>query len=228
MKDDEGGTFLGRWSRRKTAARAGKPLEEPLPAAAAQVPDRGAPRPGADADAGTTATRGPERTGAVAGAPVEGPPPDLPALDSLRGLESEYRDFLRPEVDEGTRRAALKRLFADPHFNRMDGLDVYIDDYTQPDPIPTAMLRNLQHAKDMLFGDEERRPEAGDAQPTADQVPDVTSGTHTDRVALQETEAGPTTEPPSSARSDRTEANDPECPDSSQVLGSSSDPARSG
>ena len=30
----------------------------------------------------------------------------------------------------------MKKLFADPHYNVMDGLDVYIDDYSKPDPIP--------------------------------------------------------------------------------------------
>ena len=50
---------------------------------------------------------------------------------------------MRPEVDESLKRAALKKLFADPHFNVMDGLDVYIDDYSKPDPIPPDMLARL-------------------------------------------------------------------------------------
>jgi hypothetical protein len=29
----------------------------------------------------------------------------------------------------------------------MDGLDVYIDDYTKPSPVTEAMLASLQHAK---------------------------------------------------------------------------------
>lgn len=33
----------------------------------------------------------------------------------------------------------------------MDGLDVYIDDYTQDDPIPPGMLAQLQHARTTLF-----------------------------------------------------------------------------
>ena len=41
----------------------------------------------------------------------------------------------------------MKKLFADPHFNVMDGLDTYIDDYAKPDPIPPAMLRQLASAK---------------------------------------------------------------------------------
>ena len=30
----------------------------------------------------------------------------------------------------------MKKLFSDPHFNVMDGLDTYIDDYGKPDPLP--------------------------------------------------------------------------------------------
>jgi hypothetical protein len=50
----------------------------------------------------------------------------------------------------------MKKLFSDPHFNAMDGLDVYIDDYSKPDPIPPEMLRKLASASFLkLFGDEE-------------------------------------------------------------------------
>ena len=44
------------------------------------------------------------------------------------------------------------KLFSDPRFNVMDGLDVYIDDYTKGDPIPPELLARLEHAKRTLFG----------------------------------------------------------------------------
>ena len=44
------------------------------------------------------------------------------------------------------RNAAMKKLFADPHFNVMDGLDIYIGDYTQPDPLPEGMLAQMAGA----------------------------------------------------------------------------------
>jgi hypothetical protein len=60
--------------------------------------------------------------------------------------------------------AAFKKLFTDPHFNVMDGLDVYIDDYSKPDPIPPEMLRNLASAKFLkLFDDEEEKEDAAGA-----------------------------------------------------------------
>jgi hypothetical protein len=41
----------------------------------------------------------------------------------------------------------MKKLFSDPHFNVMDRLDTYIDDYGIADPIPLAMLRQLNQSK---------------------------------------------------------------------------------
>ena len=78
-----------------------------------------------------------------------GEPPQLPSLEEL-GLESDYRGFFHPKVDEKLRRAALKRLFSDPHFNVMDGLDVYIDDYSKPSPLPAEMLAGLRQAQQIL------------------------------------------------------------------------------
>ena len=58
-----------------------------------------------------------------------------------------------PEV----KNAAMKKLFADPHFNVMDRMDIYIDDYSQPDPLPLAMLRQMNGAKFLnLFEDEDQ------------------------------------------------------------------------
>jgi len=131
MSDDPERAFLSRWSRRKVAARAGTPVPEPA-----------APT---DAAAAVATPRSEEPAA----------PAELPEVDTLHGLESDYREFLRPEVDESLRRTALKKLFADPHFNVMDGLDIYIDDYSQPDPIPAAMLRSLNQARGLCLLDDE-------------------------------------------------------------------------
>jgi hypothetical protein len=70
----------------------------------------------------------------------------------------------------------MKKLFADPHYNVMDGLDVYIDDYSRPDPMPEKMLRSLASAKFLgLFAQEERKDqEAAGARATPD-APSVQS-----------------------------------------------------
>lgn len=77
------------------------------------------------------------------------PPPELPPVEKL-SFDSDYRGFFHPKVDETLRRAALKRLFSDPHFNVMDGLDVYIDDYSKPSPLPAEMLATLRQAQKIL------------------------------------------------------------------------------
>lgn len=85
--------------------------------------------------------------------------PELPPIDKLT-IDSDYRDFFHPKVGEDVRRAALKKLFSDPRFNVMDGLDVYIDDYSKNEPIPAAMLAGLKQAQNILGWakeDEEQR-----------------------------------------------------------------------
>jgi len=62
-------------------------------------------------------------------------------------IDSDFAPFFKPEVDESIKRAALKQLFRDPRFNVMDGLDTYIDDYTQADPIPASMLEELMQRR---------------------------------------------------------------------------------
>lgn len=94
------------------------------------------------------------------------PAPPLPAADSLT-FESDFKAFMHAKVEEGVKRAALKKLFSDPRFNIMDGLDVYIDDYSQDDPIPQAMMASLEHAKATLFGREDEK-KAQDAPPEQD------------------------------------------------------------
>ena len=75
--------------------------------------------------------------------------PELPPVEKLT-LDSDFRGFFHPKVDEDLRRSALRKLFSDPHFNVMDGLDVYIDDYSKTEPIPAAMLASLKQAQRIL------------------------------------------------------------------------------
>lgn len=77
------------------------------------------------------------------------PPPELPPIDKLT-IDSDFRAFFHPKVGDDVRRAALKKLFSDPRFNVMDGLDVYIDDYSKTEPIPPAMLAGLRQAQNIL------------------------------------------------------------------------------
>lgn len=76
--------------------------------------------------------------------------------------DSDFGQFMRQEISEEVRRKAMKTLFADPHFNVMDGLDIYIDDYSISEPIPEAMMATLNHARGLLFDAPEEPPAAAE------------------------------------------------------------------
>ena len=137
--------FLSRWSRLKREVKG-------------QSPDQESP-PG-------------NQPPALRVADPDTPQPKLPPLDQLT-LDSDYRDFFHPKVDEKVRLAALKKLFSNPQFNVMDGLDTYIDDYSKPNPLPAAMLAQLRQAQKILEWAKETQEEteAKRAEASADSVP---------------------------------------------------------
>lgn len=201
--------FLGRWARLKRDARSAddsvvKPGDEPgqRPAAgrdpaqallADMPPSGGSPDAGAPDVAAAVATAGPIQAplgqaplganlvDAKASERSSAERPSLPSIDSLT-KDSDFSMFMGSDVDPGTRVSALKKLFSDPHFNRMDGLDVYIDDYSKPDPIPLAMLKRLAHGRLLNLFDEDESEDgvkpvsdaALDADPMAES--DLTAG----------------------------------------------------
>src|SRR5712672_3640487 len=155
MNAEDKENFASRWSRRKIEARKEKPAEPKSSS------ERTVPAVPADADAAA----------APPGAPA---PRELPPLESLKGLASEYTEFLKPGVDENLRRSALKKLFADPHFENFERFEAYCEDFTQGEPIPLAMLKTHEHAKGLLFDDEEKKdPHAGAEKPASELPPEV-------------------------------------------------------
>ncbi len=138
MNADDGENFASRWSRRKIEVR--KTEQKP----AGPNPDD-APAPQA-----VTAANAP-------GAPAADAEPPLPPVESLKGLASDYTGFLKPGVDDNLRRSALKKLFSDPHFENFERFEAYCEDFTKGEPIPLAMLKTLEHAKGLLFDDEEKK-----------------------------------------------------------------------
>ncbi|MFZ5556953.1 MAG: DUF3306 domain-containing protein [Pseudomonadota bacterium] len=81
--------------------------------------------------------------------PARDAAPDLPALDSLTP-DSDFAPFMHPKVEQVLRRTAIKKLFSDPHFNVMDGLDIYIDDYSKFEAIEPDVLASLTHTVEHL------------------------------------------------------------------------------
>jgi hypothetical protein len=163
--------FFGRWSRRKQEAR-----EEVLPSPAVQeVEDAAVAR------IDTAASR-PAAVGPAAGPPSEAqgeiPPPTLAEAQALTP-ESDFRPFMARNVAPEVKNTAFKKLFADPQFNVMDGMDTYVDDYSQSTPIPDSVLRQMASAKFLrLFEHEEeaevqQEPGAPAETPQAAAPPDV-------------------------------------------------------
>lgn len=158
---EDGRGFLGRWARRKTDALQGKPLEEPA----------AAPKPGVvEGAGGQIPTSGPTESvpavlplsGATAAdSEAEQPEKIALSLDDVKLLtkDSDFKPFMARDVGPEVRNAAMKKLFADPHFNVMDGLDIYIDDYSKADPIPESMLRQMVGAKFLNLFDAEEKDE---------------------------------------------------------------------
>ena len=92
----------------------------------------------------------------------EEPAAALPSVEELRP-DSDFVPFMNPNVEPGIRRAALKKLFADAHFNVPDRFEAYSDDYTFSEPIPEAMLAAINKARDLVLktpeqAAEERKP----------------------------------------------------------------------
>jgi hypothetical protein len=153
---------LRRWSRRKLEAAREKanaaaetgPVVVPAPVAPAAPAD--APEP------------------ARAASPAAAPPPaaELPPVQSLT-IDSDFRAFLQPGVADTLKRQALKQLFRDPRFNVMDGLDVYIDDYSKPDPISPDVVRQMVQGRYVFAPPPTRINAEGHAE---DVPPDAAAG----------------------------------------------------
>lgn len=135
--------FLQRWSRLKA---------EPAPAATvpATAPATAAPAfPAGGAAAAPAPARDARSIPAVGAPQADAPLPTL-ADAALLDAGSDYSAFVARGVDADVRRLAMKKLFADPHFNVIDGLDIYMADYNVPSPVSAAMLASLSHAKSVF------------------------------------------------------------------------------
>ena len=181
-------SFFSRWSRRKAQDRVGQQVAaEPVTPAPVEPP----PKPVAAAPV------------APAPAPAAEPAPaPAPTLDDVAQLtpEADFSPFVAKTVPSEVRNAAVKKLFADPHFNVMDGLDIYIDDYTKPSPLSKLELAKMVGAQFLKLVDEPQEkaaateanpePQAQTATDAADPAP------ASDPVAADTGLPAPATEPP--------------------------------
>jgi len=172
--DETPAGFLSRWSRRKAEVRQNVALDEisekslaPPTNLVVSLDQEGVQKTHLDSAA------------------QQKPTPSMADVQSLT-KDSDYTQFMAGEVAPEVKNAAMKKLFTDPHFNVMDRMDVYIDDYGQPDPLPKAMLRQMASAKFLnLFEDDDGEkkdahanlndiPSANDTQVVAQSVPAAT------------------------------------------------------
>jgi hypothetical protein len=161
--------FLSRWSRRKAAVQGGEVPVDEVPVAPSAAPLVATPTPAIEVPVAAPADAAPAT-----------PPPPPPTMDDVAQLtpESDYARFVAPSVDSDVRNAAMKKLFTDPHYNMMDGLDTYIEDYGIADPIPESMLRQMVQAKALgLFDHEDEQPPADVASSTSDEIPSAMPAT---------------------------------------------------
>jgi hypothetical protein len=182
--------FFRRWSRLKAhgeSPAAAAAEATPQPAAANEYLRAGVVGngPGAQAPASSDALAGFEPLPQTTQHPPIGPAPGpaaterrQPTVDdvALLGPDSDFSAFVTQGVDKSVQRLAMKKLFSDPHFSLMDGLDVYIDDFTKSDPIPAAMLASMQHARSMfsrLLEDDDNKPGEPGHQPKEPPDPDT-------------------------------------------------------
>lgn len=187
--------FLSRWSRRKLASRAGpgRPTADAVPAKAGIQSPAPPEAQSPNAPAGTQSSPQASETALK-------PPAPLPSVQSLTP-ESDFTPFMRSEVDPGLRRQALRTLFRDPRFNVMDGLDVYIDDYSKPDPIPEEWMGKLyQMARlgDHHRPEDESEPEGGVEEAKGEEIPPPSQGiSEGEPTPLSDTSAAGSTTPES-------------------------------
>ena len=173
--------FLGRWARRKTEVLQGKPLAEP---------EVEKPVPVAS----------PVLVQAAPAAPPAEQPEKVLSLDDVKRLtkDSDFTPFMARDVGPEVRNAAMKKLFTDPHYNVMDGLDIYISDYSIADPIPESMLRQMVGAKLLkIFDDEEDQvsQEGAATQAPAEALPRVNLNSPTPETVAQSDHSPDTNSP---------------------------------
>lgn len=148
MDDERRASFsLRRWSRRKLQAARRRDDDAPR-----RSVDDAAPAP-KTASANVVTAQSIPYVAPDARADVSPPPRaaestnvPLPPIESLT-IDSDFSPFMQSGVDEGVKREALRKLVRDPRFNVMDGLDVYIDDYSKPSPLEPALARALVQAR---------------------------------------------------------------------------------
>lgn len=140
--------FLSRWSQRKLAAKEGNLPETALDGQ--EIVGR------LQSDSQRLAGLQPADPSAksLANNAVASPIEDLP-LPTEADLEQvrqggDVKAFLSQKVSTDLKNKAFKALFSRPEFNQMDGLDIYIDDYSVFTPMTAEDIGKMSMSKQLL------------------------------------------------------------------------------
>ena len=180
--------FLSRWSRRKADVREGRTVDE-IRTPVASSPTTQAKASLASQSGKTQASvHGANATvaaNAANKAPHDQASQPVPTMEDVQQLnaDSNFASFMSSKVAPEVKNAAMKKLFADPHFNVMDGLDIYIDDYGIPDPLPAGMLEQMTSIDGLnLFNDKNKGDTPAD-QPAGQTSADVAQSSPSDNLS---------------------------------------------
>jgi Protein of unknown function (DUF3306) len=152
--NDDGESFLGRWSKRKSQAQTGAKSEEPR------------------SEAEESRQSGPQDA-----EPEEIALEDLPPIESI-DASTDLSQWLRKRVPDAWRQAALKRVWAtDPAISQFIGLAENTWDWNAPDGVPGFGPLSPTHDVTRLLAQvigqlpENDAPEAGNADATTSDSP---------------------------------------------------------
>jgi hypothetical protein len=186
--DDTPAGFLSRWSRRKADVREGRAVDEirapvasspTTPSNASLASQSGKTQASVHGANATVAENAANKT---AHDQASQPVPTMEDVQQLNA-DSNFASFMSSKVAPEVKNAAMKKLFADPHFNVMDGLDIYIDDYGIPDPLPAGMLEQMTSIDGLnLFNDKNKGDTPAD-QPEEQTSADVAQSSPSDNLS---------------------------------------------
>lgn len=160
--------FLSRWSKRKLEVRAQEKLAESTPAVVdtESVPNTELIETKPDP------------------APVPEPELPLPTEADLLAVRQggDIKAFMVEKVSTELKNKAFKALFSRPEFNVMDGLDIYIDDYSKFTPLTQEDIGKMTLSKQLLSRPDLELPKTGDIEAGLDKL-NSTLGTPQESVS---------------------------------------------
>jgi len=113
-------------------------------------------------------------------------PAALPPTENLTP-ESDFSPFMQPKVGDALRRAALKKLFVDPHFNIPDPFEPYSGDWRIAEEISPELLASLNQAKVLLFDKKEEEPKDKEEKPAEQMAEQIAEQKKPDEPGRQDT-----------------------------------------